>query len=132
MPAHSPTVLPTQVPVSGAAPEIDWNPLNNGLWNPLSPMDWLESSDMYLEYSGTVTAYNLSLSEIVVDYIVGTPTVTVSVDDGTSATPTITLTSTAEDEGRVALRILAGAVQNGAVDNLESDQSAPMTIDEPK
>lgn len=77
-----------------------------------------------LSYTGTVTAYNLVAGECSIR-TTETLTGTVSVNDGTTATPTVVYTQSG-GQGAAYLTVLAGACQNGGTDNEESAESTTL------
>lgn len=107
-----------------------------GASTPSSPDPLEDASNSWpITYSGTVTAYNLISSEVSVEYgtcfLSSSLSGTISVEDGTTATPTVRFTHVS-GQGTVRIRIEPGACQNGGVNNLQSDWSTPVCWDEGK
>jgi hypothetical protein len=74
-----------------------------------------------ITYSGTVTAYNLVNAEVSTR-LTGTLAGSINVTNGTTDTATVTFTKSS-GTGWVYITILAGACQNGGLDNIQSGES---------
>ena len=98
-----------------------------------TPLTVQEGGDLvwYPTYSGTVTSYNLDVSDIEKTDTSGEAIGSFNVDDGTTSTPTVTFSSSS-GVGTFTIKILAGACQNGGTNNTESAESDEGSITEGK